>query len=289
MGAYPEPFVNGIEGKRRPVRVECEDAESDACETVKERLRERGVPATGSSLGASGTENVIRVVVGNWAAVRLVQALAEIEDGPRESGVFARFVRDGDALELLGDDGQPVEEQQCCSGLVAAVAPSEEEIVWAVTGLDDMGVLAAARLLDGVHAARRLRGGDHAARHRDGCRWSAREDARAGLPPARQRAPRARAPGWPRSTARSLALVVALYEHPLVLAAVIAAVVAAGVACGVGSEIARAAWLSLPLALLIAAGQPARLPGGRHAAGARRRVPRPALGRDPRGAWPPAA
>ena len=50
--------------------------------------------------------------------------------------------------------------------------------------------------------------------------------------------------------------MVALYEHPLVLATVIAVVVGAGVACGVGSEIARAAWLSLPLALLMAAINP---------------------------------
>ena len=49
-----------------------------------------------------------------------------------------------------------------------------------------------------------------------------------------------------------LALVVALYAHPLVLAGVIGTTVAAGAACGVGSEIARAGWLSLPLALLIA-------------------------------------
>ena len=148
VGAYPEPFRSGIEGKRRPVRVECEDAGSDACETVKDRLRALGVAATGSSLGASGTENVIRVVVGNWSAVKLVQALAEIDEGPEASGVFARFTDDGGALELLGEDGRPVEAQQCCSGLIAATAPSEAEIVWAVTGLDDMGVLAAARSLD---------------------------------------------------------------------------------------------------------------------------------------------
>jgi energy-coupling factor transport system permease protein len=49
----------------------------------------------------------------------------------------------------------------------------------------------------------------------------------------------------------SLALVVVLYEHPLILAVVIAATVAAGLACGVGSEIARSARLSLPLALLM--------------------------------------
>jgi energy-coupling factor transport system permease protein len=49
----------------------------------------------------------------------------------------------------------------------------------------------------------------------------------------------------------SLALVVVLYEHPLVLVAVIAAAVSAGVGCGVGGEIARSARLSLPLAVLM--------------------------------------
>lgn len=54
----------------------------------------------------------------------------------------------------------------------------------------------------------------------------------------------------------SLALVCALYQHPLVLVATIAAVVAAGAAAGVGAEVARAAWLSFPLALLITAINP---------------------------------
>ena len=49
----------------------------------------------------------------------------------------------------------------------------------------------------------------------------------------------------------SLALVCALYDHPVVVLAVIAAVVGAGLVAGVGSEIARAARLSVPLALLV--------------------------------------
>ncbi len=49
----------------------------------------------------------------------------------------------------------------------------------------------------------------------------------------------------------SLALVCALYDHPVVVLAVITAVVGAGLAAGVGSEIARAARLSVPLALLV--------------------------------------
>ena len=58
--------------------------------------------------------------------------------------------------------------------------------------------------------------------------------------------------GVTASYCAALALVVALYENPLVLGAVIVAVVGAGIACDVRSEIARAAWLSLPLALLMA-------------------------------------
>jgi hypothetical protein len=147
VGAYPEPFRSGIEGRRRPVRVECEEAESRACRVTKERLRDAGVAATGAALGTGGTENVIRVVVGRWRAVRLVQDLAEIEDGPEASGVFARFDSGGGSLELLGEDGRTERVAQSSAGLVAAVAPSEEEILWAVTGLDDRGVEAAARSL----------------------------------------------------------------------------------------------------------------------------------------------
>jgi energy-coupling factor transport system permease protein len=54
----------------------------------------------------------------------------------------------------------------------------------------------------------------------------------------------------------ALALVCALYADPAVLIAVIAGVVAAGIAAGVGREIRRAAWFSVPLALLVAVVNP---------------------------------
>lgn len=50
----------------------------------------------------------------------------------------------------------------------------------------------------------------------------------------------------------ALALTCALYTHPLVALGVIVAVVGAGLAAGVGEEMAWAARLSVPLALLIA-------------------------------------
>ncbi len=60
----------------------------------------------------------------------------------------------------------------------------------------------------------------------------------------------------------SLALVGALYRHPLVLAAALGGTVLAGVAAGVGREIGRSLVFALPLALLVAIVNPLVYAGG---------------------------
>ena len=60
----------------------------------------------------------------------------------------------------------------------------------------------------------------------------------------------------------AFALVCALYEHPLILLAVLGGVIGAGMAAGVGAELRRTAWLSVPLALLIALINPLVYQGG---------------------------
>ena len=45
VGSFPEPFLNGIEGKRLPVRLECESVAGYACRTINQRLLALGVPA----------------------------------------------------------------------------------------------------------------------------------------------------------------------------------------------------------------------------------------------------
>ncbi|HEY2217208.1 MAG TPA: DUF4430 domain-containing protein, partial [Solirubrobacteraceae bacterium] len=39
VGSFPEPFLNGLEGKRLPVRVECASAAQQACVVVTKELR----------------------------------------------------------------------------------------------------------------------------------------------------------------------------------------------------------------------------------------------------------
>ena len=150
VGAYPEPFVSGLSGKRRPVRVECEDVHARACTQARKRLGREGVPTSGSSLGAPGTEEVTRLVVAGWPQARGVRGASELEDGPEASGVFARFRDDGDTLELLDEHGETVRRVRRGDGvgLVLALQPRAEELVWIVTALDEQGLEAGVRALD---------------------------------------------------------------------------------------------------------------------------------------------
>jgi Domain of unknown function (DUF4430) len=125
VGAYPEPFVSGLGGKRRPVRVECDDVESKPCTEARARLEDEGVPTSGSSLGAPGTEAVTRLVVARWPEARGVRGATELENGPESSGVFARFGDDGATLELLDEHGETVRRVRRGDGvgLVFALQP----------------------------------------------------------------------------------------------------------------------------------------------------------------------
>lgn len=143
VGAFPEPFVHGIDGKRFPVRVECEDADSQACRQIKDTLGKEGVRATGATLGTSGVQNVARVVVATWPRARELFSVKAIEQGPKRSGVFARYA--GRDLELLDQRGKVARTEGPDSGLVAALRPTDKEVVWVVTGGSPRGVRNAAR------------------------------------------------------------------------------------------------------------------------------------------------
>jgi Domain of unknown function (DUF4430) len=150
VGAYPEPFLHGLEGERRPVRVECEEANAAVCEDARAALEGEGVSTSGSSLGAPGTETVTRLVIARWPAARIVRGASGLEDGPESTGVFARFDPGGRSLELLDERGEVARTVRPGDGvgLVLAMRPLEEELLWLVTALDEEGLEAGVRALD---------------------------------------------------------------------------------------------------------------------------------------------
>lgn len=146
VGSFPQPFLNGIDGKRLPVRVECAEVGGEACDEVARQLRDQGVPAGVSALGGGGGKLTLRVLVAPWSTLSREFAVRELRQGPQASGVYARFSGDGGTLALLDARGQPAQTLGAGAGLIAATRSGEEAPVWAVTGTDAAGVDAAARV-----------------------------------------------------------------------------------------------------------------------------------------------
>jgi hypothetical protein len=156
VGSFPEPFLNGIGGKRLPVRVECAAISSPPCRTVSSRLRALGVPAALAAIGPGDEPETLRVLVGPWHALRGDPAAHQIELGPRSSGVYARFAASGTNLALLSEQGAVARTLAAGAGLVAATRYGEEAPAWFITGTDSTGVELAAHSLDAATLARRF-------------------------------------------------------------------------------------------------------------------------------------
>ncbi len=144
VGSWPQPFLDGYAGQRKPVAVECL-GDGGPCAEVRERLEGEGV-----AVAQGVPEGAIRVLVGPWDRVRSDPAAAQIEDGPRSSGVFADFESGPDGERLLGLDegGEPGRAFGPDAGFVAAVRRLDSPPVWVVSGTSAAGVEAAAGLLD---------------------------------------------------------------------------------------------------------------------------------------------
>jgi hypothetical protein len=145
VGSFPEPFLNGLEGKRLPVRIECTSDSPDACRTVTDTLRGLGVPAAVAAVGSGGAPETLRLLVGSWPQLAIELAAQSIGRGPGFSGVYSRFSADAQTLTLLDAEGRAVRTLSGDAGLIAATRAAKEAPVWVVTGTDAAGVELAAR------------------------------------------------------------------------------------------------------------------------------------------------
>jgi hypothetical protein len=148
VGSFPEPFLNGIEGKRLPVRVECASVAGYVCRTVTARLRALAIAVSTTTIDRPGAPPALRVLVAPWAAIASDPGARSLEHGPRASGVYARFSADGRQLTLLDQAGGSVETLSSAGGLIAATRAAHDPPVWLVTGTDAEGVELAARAFD---------------------------------------------------------------------------------------------------------------------------------------------
>ncbi len=149
VGAFPEPFLHGSDGRRLPVRVECDRPRAGACATVADKLVALGVVAGRSILSRSAADETVRILVGPWKRLRGRDFEADgLDAGPAVSGVFARFDASAERLVVLDAAGRPARTLGAGTGFIAATRAPDRRPLWFVTGTDDAGVASAARALD---------------------------------------------------------------------------------------------------------------------------------------------
>jgi len=149
VGAFPEPFLHGADGKKLPVRVECQNPRGAPCSAVADKLVGLGVVAGRSIISRSAADETLRILVAPWKQLRGREFEADsIDRGPAASGVFARFDAAGDHLLVLNAAGRTVKTLGAGTGLIAATREKDRQPVWFVTGTDEAGVAAAARVVD---------------------------------------------------------------------------------------------------------------------------------------------
>ena len=172
--------------------------------------------------------HVTRLVVARWPRARIVRGGSTLEEGPQESGVFARFGEDGGTLELLDGDGEVARTVRPGDGtaLVAALRPRADELVWLMTALDREGLAAGVRCAARGQVAQRVRRGRNRLHRREASAGRAMT-----LIPSYRSRPSA------LHTARAsvgaafccaFALVGALYRHPLILAGAMGGILVGG-------------------------------------------------------------
>jgi hypothetical protein len=152
VGAFPQTFTRGVFGRLFPTTVECADPFASACIGVKAALQRAGVTPDGTPTGSppppAGQPQRARILVGPWRHWRGRPWPHRVDKGPSYSGVFARFTRDAETMRLLDWNTRVVRNLGAGAGLVAAIQPTEEDLVWLVTGIDNAGVDRAARALN---------------------------------------------------------------------------------------------------------------------------------------------
>ena len=147
VGAFPEPFLSGSEGKKFPIKLVCLGSGGRSCSEVERRLQNEDVETLARSNLEQSVGEVLRILVGTWSEVRKDVAARSLEYGPAKSGVFARPDPSGRRIALLDATGRTVRVLGPGSGLVAATTFTGQQPTWIVTGTDDAGVAAAAGAL----------------------------------------------------------------------------------------------------------------------------------------------
>ncbi len=150
IGAFPQPFVNGYQGKNPGTLILAAKGCEQKGEQVASYLRRIGVksvevkPYDESLLAA---DDKITVVIGLWSDFSEDAYWQGLQSQRQKTGLFAKFTPQ--YFAALNVQGEEVQRYQQHVGAVAATGSGMGDVtpVWLITGLDQAGLADAVNVL----------------------------------------------------------------------------------------------------------------------------------------------
>ena len=141
VGSFPEPFLNGIGGKRLPVRIECATVSSAPCRRSARACARSACPPRSPRSDRGDEPETLRVLVGPWSAAAGRSGARIRSNRARARAASTRASpRPARRSRCSTEQGGVARTLTAGAGLVAATRYGEEAPVWFITGTDAAGV-----------------------------------------------------------------------------------------------------------------------------------------------------
>ncbi len=158
VGLFPAPFTTRFTKKRRllPVRIQCAEAQSAACDGVQQALTDLKLHTATSNLQDTSAIDEIRIYVGSWPQLRpamqrgRMSGARVVETEAERNGYGFQISSDGKTIRAAAPFGEAAapEVYGAGTGVIFALRDELGSPAWVVTGADDAGAGAAAKALD---------------------------------------------------------------------------------------------------------------------------------------------
>lgn len=160
IGAWPEPFLSGSEGKKAPVAIWTADDFRSEANAIRDRLIAAGVSKVQvkmlASTSAVSFEREVPILLGTWQ--NLMQN-GQFSDWIRHGERMGLFLKsdDGQTLSLLDWKGTKKKSLKPAAAIVAMKPVFGTALpIWVITGTDLLSVRAASDLI--VRQPEKLKG-----------------------------------------------------------------------------------------------------------------------------------
>lgn len=143
IGSYPEPFINGFQGKTKGTRIYYADACKNEALRIKkslEGLKVKNISEAPLDESFETEDGFPSIIIGEYGSLVRNKNIAKLLSNGENKGIFVRFGKK--EIELLDYSGLVKRASESSAGVLCAAAGSlgDTAPVWIITSIEHKGI-----------------------------------------------------------------------------------------------------------------------------------------------------